>query len=197
MFKLFFLFAIVNANVINLKYCDYKMYQHIACNDFNIKLKYNSYLYNNTHIPKVISFITTTQQYCDEYKSLCKIDQYYPRLSVHKEDHFDNTLKDYTNDNDDLCMIFITNNKDITVSVNYTLSYQCLDNFDNSISLTTKILIIVIVMIVIFIIYVIYRKYKNDKNKIKDLQIKLKQYTDNEMLDNYNLEYPINISNSG
>lgn len=198
---LFLIFIVVKSNVIDLKYCDYKMYQHISCNDFNIKLKYNSYLYNNPDIPKYSSFITTTQQYCDEYKSLCKIDQYYPKLSIIKESNFDGILKDYTQDDDDLCMIFINTNKDMIITVNYTLSYQCLDNFDNSMSLTKKILIAISILIIvsIFISCLLYIKYKNDKN-IKDLKIKLKQYSDNESLDNYHyfenkLEYPIDITN--
>lgn len=198
MFKYFFflfVFVQVQAKIINLKLCEYEMYQHIQCNSINIKLNYNSY-FNKTS--ELISFITTTQQYCDEYKNICKIEQYYPRLSVIRESSFGGILKDYANDNDDLCMIFIINNRkendevviDKIITINYNISYVCLDENSNSISTTSIIIICISIVFVIILGYMVYCKYKIDKKEITGLKEKLHKYSEHDD----SIHYPINIS---
>jgi hypothetical protein len=214
---IYLLLLTCSAEIINLKPCEYKMYQHIQCNNINIKLSYKAYA-NNTTIPKPISFITTTQQYCDEYKNLCKLDQYYPRLSVIKESSFNDILKDNANDDDDICMIFIVNNKkDVdlveefsitnksnkldlsdSVTINYTLSHTCLDTKPNSISTVGIIIICVGIVSFLIIGYVLYYKHKNNKKEITKLKVQLKKYSNpNNLTDEYveHIHYPINIDN--
>src|SRR5271170_6058286 len=146
----FFLFfhLTTNADQITLKnQCDYKMFQHIQCNDLNINLNYQS--------DNIISFISTTQQYCDQFKTNCKLEQYYPRLSVIKEKYYKGILKSKENEDDDICMFFMSNTKEIT-KVNYNITNECFDIHVNKLSITSILLISFSIFIVCIFIYIVY-----------------------------------------
>lgn len=170
MLFLLFFFSFSLADQIILKdQCDYKMFQHIQCNDLNINLNYVS--------TNIVSFISTTQQYCDQFKSNCQLEQYYPRLSVIKEKNYKGILKSREDDSDDICMFFMSNSQELTI-INYNITNDCFDIHINKLSITTILLISFIIFIVFMLIYIAYCKYKQNKKEINELKIQLRQFDD-------------------
>ena len=169
-FLLTHLTHLINADQITLKnQCDYKMFQHIQCNDLIINLSYQS--------DNIVSFISTTQQYCDQFKTNCELEQYYPRLSVIKEKYYKGILKSKENEDDDICMFFMSNSQEIT-NVNYNMTNICFDVHVNKLSITSILLISFSIFIVCVFIYIVYCKYKQSKKEINELKIQLRQFND-------------------
>jgi hypothetical protein len=176
---LFFIFLINSEEIILKDKCDYKMFQHIQCSNLNIKLKYNS--------SNIVSFITTTQQFCDQFKTECLIEEYYPKLSVIKEKNFKGILKSNENDDDDICMFFYGCYNQTRIT--YDINIECFEVEMNLISIPMIFIISSVLLLFLILIYLSYQKYKS-KKEINELKMKLINEQQNE-----NEEYPIKIKN--
>jgi len=172
LFFLFFITVVISDQIILKDKCDYHMFQHINCNDLNIKLEYNA--------TNKVSFISTTQQYCDQFKSNCILEEYYPRLSVIKERHYNGILKSKEYEDDDICMLFIENDGQNNTTINFNLNIICSDVHVNTLSITAILLISGGLFFIVLFIYIIYCKYKENRNEIKELKIQLRQLNEHD-----------------